>query len=113
MVGCTQKKVLKSKVRKRKVIRVESSVGFVPSAFDEPRGPICWSDNRCSEKAVRYWQIASMVLKKVERPTQSFMSAVLQRTVGAARQAATEIVAMERSSGKEAALREDVVSDRK
>ena len=33
--------------------------GCVPSALSEPRGPIYWCDNRCSEKAVRYWQIAS------------------------------------------------------
>ena len=51
-------------------------------------------------------------LKKVEKPTQ-FVSAVLQRTVGAAGQAATEIVAMERSSGKESASRVNVESDGK
>ena len=68
---------------KRKVIRVESEetldymretlaisqgeaeeVGFVPSALREPRGPIYWCDNRCSEKAVRYWQVASMVVEE-------------------------------------------------
>ena len=54
---------------KRKVIRVESEetqdclretlaisqeeaveMGFVPSALSEPRGPIYWCDNRCSDK---------------------------------------------------------------
>ena len=67
----------------RKVIRVESEetqdrvcetlaisqeeaeeMGFVQSALSEPRGPVCWCDNRCSEKAVRYWQIASMVVEE-------------------------------------------------
>ena len=36
---------------------------FVPSALCEPRGAIYWCDNRCSEKAIRYWQRASMVLE--------------------------------------------------
>ena len=39
-------------------------MGFVPSALGEPRGPIDWCDNRCSEKATRYWQIASMVIEE-------------------------------------------------
>ena len=57
---------------KRKVIRVESEetqdhvretlaitheeaeeMCFVPSALSEPRRPIYWCDNRCSDKAVR------------------------------------------------------------
>ena len=29
-------------------------IGFVPSALSIPRGPWCWCDNRCSEKALRY-----------------------------------------------------------
>ena len=68
---------------KRKVIRVESEetqdnvcetlaisqeeaedTGFVSSALGEPRGPFYWCDNRCIEKAVRYWQIASMVVEE-------------------------------------------------
>ena len=67
---------------KRKVIRVESEetldlvretlgisqeeaeeMGFVPRALGEPRGPIYWCDNRCSEKAMRYCQIAAMVIE--------------------------------------------------
>ena len=68
---------------KRKVIRVESGetqdhvretlaitqeeaeeICFVPSALSEPRRPIYWCDNRCSEKAVRRWRIASMVVEE-------------------------------------------------
>ena len=37
---------------------------FVPSALSEPRGPTYFSDNRCSEKAVRYWQFASVVVEE-------------------------------------------------
>ena len=36
----------------------------MPSALSEPRGPIYWCDNRCSEKAVRYWQIASVAVEE-------------------------------------------------
>ena len=67
----------------RKVIRLESEetqdhvrgtlaisqeeaekMGFVPSALGEPRGPIYWCDNQRSDKALRYMQIASMVIEK-------------------------------------------------
>ena len=59
-------------------------------------------DDRCSEKAVRYWQIASMVVEEVgEARTINLMPAVLQPTVSAAGQAAVKFVAMETSSGKE------------
>ena len=69
--------------RKRKVSRVESGgthdyvretlaisqeeteeVGFVSSALGEPREVIYWCDHRCSEKAIRYWQIASIVVEE-------------------------------------------------
>ena len=39
-------------------------LGFVPSALSEPRGPIHWCDNRCSEKAVGCWQFASVVVEE-------------------------------------------------
>ena len=38
--------------------------GFVPSALSEPRGSIYSYDNRCTEKAVRYWQFASVVVEE-------------------------------------------------
>ena len=38
-------------------------LAFVPSAFSEPRGSLYFCDNRCSEKAVRYWQFASVVVE--------------------------------------------------
>ena len=68
---------------RRRVIRVESEetqdyvreslaisqeetveIGFVPSASTEPRGSCCWCDNRCSDKALRYIQSASMVIEE-------------------------------------------------
>ena len=68
---------------KRKVIRAESEetqdyvrdtltvsqeeadeMGFVPSVSSEPRGAFYWCDNRCSEMASRYMQIASMVIEE-------------------------------------------------
>ena len=39
-------------------------MGCVPSALSEPRGPINWCDDPCSEKAVSYWQIAAMVVEE-------------------------------------------------
>ena len=39
-------------------------IGFVPSALSGPRGVDSWCDNRCSEKALRYLQIASMVIEE-------------------------------------------------
>ena len=37
-------------------------MGFVPSALSELRATY-WCDNRCSETAIRYWHIASMVIE--------------------------------------------------
>ena len=86
--GVPQKEYVEFQSPTRKVIRVESEetqdnvreilaisqaeaeeMGFVPSALGEPRGPISGCDNRCSEKTIRYWQIASMVV--VVKATQS------------------------------------------
>ena len=39
-------------------------IGFVPSASSEPRGAYFWCDTRCSDKALRYMQIASMVIEE-------------------------------------------------
>ena len=59
------------RVRKEKGIRRESSnvsqeeaeeISFVPSALTIPRGPMFWCDNRCSDKAFRFWQFASVVV---------------------------------------------------
>ena len=36
----------------------------VPSALSEPRGSIYFCDNRCAEKAARYWQFASVVVEE-------------------------------------------------
>ena len=37
-------------------------MGFVPSALSEPREAHYMCDNRRSEKAIRHWQVASMVI---------------------------------------------------
>ena len=74
---------VETKNSKRKVIRVESEetqdyvcgmraigqeeaeeLAFVPSALSDPRGSIYFCDNRCSEKAVRCWQFASVVVEE-------------------------------------------------
>ena len=82
--------------RKRNVVRVETDethdyvretlaisqedaeeVGFVPSALGEPREVTYWCDHRCSEKAIRHWQIASIVVEEGGLHNQ-FVSMVLQ-----------------------------------
>ena len=71
------------KSTKRKVIRVESEAtqecvresldpsreeaeekSFVPSAISIPPKPMFRCDNRCSEKALRFWQFASVVTEQ-------------------------------------------------
>ena len=78
-VDAPQGEGAEKKTQKRDVIRVESEetqdyvcgmlaisreeaeeLAFVPSTLSEPRVSIYFCDNRCSEKAVRYWQFASM-----------------------------------------------------
>ena len=62
-----------------------------------------WCDNRCSDKATRFWQIASMVVEEGgKKPAQSICvnSAAMKRC--AAGQTATEIMAMERVVEKKA-----------
>ena len=65
---------------------------------------MCQAHNRCSEKAIRYLQTASMVVEKGgESRTINSCQQCYNEKVGAARQTATEIVAMERGSGEEGA----------
>ena len=70
---------------KRKVVRVESEtqdyvrgslnlsqeeaeeISFVPSALSVPRGPMFWCDNRCSDKALTFWQFASVVIDEADK----------------------------------------------
>ena len=42
--------------------RKQRKLSFVPSAISIPRGPMFWCDNRCSDKALRFWQFASVVV---------------------------------------------------
>ena len=74
-------RVRRFRVRKEKVIRVESEetqdyvreslnvsgeeaeeISFVPSAISIPRGLVYWCDNRCNDKALRFWQFASVLV---------------------------------------------------
>ena len=41
-------------------------VSFVPSGISTPRKPLFWCDNRCSEKALSFWQTASVVIEEGE-----------------------------------------------
>ena len=82
--GVPQAEMAEMRSPKRKVIRVEpvetqdncvcemlsispeeaEELAFVPSAISEPRGAFYFCDNRCSEKAIRYWQFASVVVEE-------------------------------------------------
>ena len=45
------------------LVREEAEeTSFVPSALSFPRGPLFWCDNRCSDKALKFWQFASVVV---------------------------------------------------
>ena len=37
-------------------------MSFVPCALSIPRGKMFWCDNRCGDKALRFWQFASVVV---------------------------------------------------
>ena len=79
-----------------------------PSANHE--NPFINCDNRCTEKAVRYWQIASVVVEEGgEAHIDQFMSAVLQRTTQCSKASrGSKFVAMESSGGKESASRDNL-----
>ena len=84
-----------AKASKRKVIRVESEetqdyvkgatdlsqedaeeISFVPSAISVPPKPLSRSDNRCTEKALSFWQFASVVRKEGE---ESYTTSLCQQ----------------------------------
>ena len=61
-------------------------------------------DNRCSDKALRFWQFASVVIDDGEESnTINFVSAVLQRKIDGTGPGAVEVLAAEGSRGKEGA----------
>ena len=45
-------------------------ISFVPSAISVPPKPMFRCDNRCSEKAISFWQFASVVIEEVRNPTR-------------------------------------------
>ena len=46
-------------------------IGSVPSTSSEPRGAQYWCDNRCSDKGLRFLQIASTVIEEGGEAAQS------------------------------------------
>ena len=103
---------------KRRVIRVESEetqdyvreslaisqeeaddIGFVPS---EPRGVYYWCDNLCSDKSLRYMQIASVVIEEGgEERTINLCQRCYNEKTCSAGQAIAKVEGMERGCGKE------------
>ena len=54
-----------------------------------------WYDNRCSDKALRFWQFASVVVDDVEEShTVNFVSAVLQRNIDGTGPGDVEVLAV-------------------
>ena len=41
-------------------------INFVPSAISVPQKPLFQCDDQCSEKTIRFWQFASVVIKEGE-----------------------------------------------
>ena len=79
-------------------------ISFVPGAFSIPRGPMFWYDNPCSDKALRFWQLASVVVDDEEEAyTINFVSSVLQRKIDGTGPGAVEVLAVEGSGGTESA----------
>ena len=50
-------------------------ISFVPSAISTPPKPVSRCDNRCSERALSFWQFASVV---IEEGKESYTPAMLQ-----------------------------------
>ena len=75
----------------------------MPSALSEPRGHIYFCDSRCSEKAVRYWQIASVM---VEEGGEA-------HAVNLCQQCYNEQLGQESSGGKGRGIKGDLESDGK
>ena len=108
---------------KRKVIRMESEetqdhvseslnlsqeeaeeISFVPSALSFPRGPGSWCDNRCSDKALRFKQFASVVVDDVEESyTVNLCQQCYNERLCGTGPGAVEVLAVEGSGGKEGA----------
>ena len=79
-------------------------ISFMPSAISIPQRPVFWCDNRCSDKALRFWQFASVVVEDgKEAHTVNFGSGVLQRKIDGTGPGAVEVLAVEGSGGTESA----------
>ena len=107
---------------KRKVIRVVSEetqnyvrestnlswdeaeeMSFVPGAIGIPQRPMFWCDNRCSDKALRFWQFALVVVEYGKESHMANLCQQLQRKLDGKGSGAFEELAVEGSRGKEGA----------
>ena len=77
-------------------------ISFVPGALSIPRGPMFWYDNPCSDKALRFWQLASVVVDDGRQGLHNqFVSSVLERKIDGTGPGAVEVLAVEGSGGTE------------
>ena len=119
--NCAKRRLCGDSKSEKKKIRVESDetqdhgrkslnlsryeaeeISFVPSAISIPQRPMFWCDNRCSDKALSFWQF-SVVIDDVRVLHGQSVSAVLQRTFGGKRSCTFEELAVEISRGEEGA----------
>ena len=79
-------------------------VSFVPSANSIPQGPMFWCDNLCSDKALSFWQFASVVIDDVkESYTANLCQQCCNERFGGKRTCTLEELAVENSRGEEGA----------
>ena len=78
-------------------------ISFVPSALSITRGPVFWCGNRCSNKALRFWQFASVVVDDGEEAYTINLSQQCHNETLTTEAGAVEVLAVEGSGGTESA----------
>ena len=80
-------------------------ISFVPSAISIPQRFMFWCDNRCGDKALRFWLFASVVVEDVEGSyyTVNLCQQCYNKNLTAKGLAPFEELAVEGSRGKEGA----------
>ena len=79
------------------------AISFVPSAISIPQKFMFWCDNRCGDKALRFWLFASVVVEDVEGSyTVNLCQQCYSKSLTAKGLAPFEELAVEGSRGKKA-----------
>ena len=79
-------------------------ISFVPSAIGIPQRPTFWCDTRCSDKALRFWQVASVVVEDGDEScTATLCQQCYNESLTAKGICTLEELAVERGRGEEGA----------